>query len=128
MLQLRTLATKKGEARNYFEKVYPGSDSFATFLIDESIYETYARNVNYDRRLVLNMTKVSMYYLAQLSELDLTCRIVLQNRSEDYIEEEKNYWDGIFREFQENMREVDELVRDRWSRPGEGGYHILPFR
>ena len=108
------LEMKKMEYRNYFENVYPGSRTIALFLINKSIYETYANSVNYDRRLVLNMTKTCMYYLAQLSELDLTCRIVLQDYNQHAIEMEKIYWDGIFREFQGNMLHVDNIVRDLW--------------
>ena len=87
---------KIDEARNYFENVFPGRTTIALFLINKSFYERYARSVKYDRRQVLNMIKVAMYYLAQLSELDLTCRIVLLRYNQHDIDMEKIRWDGFF--------------------------------
>ena len=85
----------------------------ASVMSDENLFSSHAYYYSNDRRKVLNMTQIAMYYLAQASQVHISC-LLLNNTHDAVIAHRKWQWEQIFIDFERVVREVDDDVKESW--------------
>ena len=104
--------SKKRDIIRYCDFQFLGHEFF-NFLTDINFFESYVTSSKNDRRKVLNLMKVVVYYITQASKLDITC-LYLKGEAKDRIDKEDDSWRSRFSEFQQLMTKIDGQVENAW--------------
>ena len=113
--------SKKEDVIRYCNVVH--SHEFVNFLIDMNFFETYAATTKNDRRKVLDLMKVVLYYVTQAIKTDAAC-LHLKGEPQGRIDQESKDWQKEIHEFQQVMTQAGDQVKNAGH--GQAKYTDIP--
>ena len=102
--------SKKKDIIRYCDLKYH-SHEFFNFVTNFDFFDSYVTSSKNDRRNVLDLMKVVLYYVTQASKLDVAC-LQLKGEPRGRIEEENKRWNSHFSELQQLMTKTDGQVKN----------------